>query len=307
MIRLNGNIISQLCKKCFFKTPQSIVRCSVGQGNYVFIVQFCDTKYVVRCSPEKNAYVDTVYWLEKLALIEIPVPKIISKGVFEDYEYLILTFFEGKDIGLVYSQLSDEDKRNIACEIVSIQARVTTLRLKNIPSEWSWCSEIHYMLNRAKERIAANGYFDIERVDRLRKSAIVLDRYFASIEPIAYLDDVSTKNLLIHNGHISGIVDIDWIGIGDILTYAALTNIALLNMEYDTDYVKYILEEMSLNSIRRKAFLFYSLMYCVDFMGERGMQFMDKHIEVNEQIIYRLNGIYDLLWKEWENTITESY
>lgn len=301
MIRLNGNIISQLCKKCFFKTPQSIVRCSVGQGNYVFIVQFCDAKYVVRCSPEENAYVDTVYWLEKLALIEIPVPKIISKGVFEDYEYLILTFFEGKDIGLVYSQLSDEDKRNIACEIVSIQDRVKTLRLKNIPSEWSWCSEIHYMLNRAKERIAANGYFDIEKVDRLRKSAIVLDRYFASIEPIAYLDDVSTKNLLIHNGHISGIVDIDWIGIGDILTYAALTNIALLNMEYDTDYVKYILEEMSLSSIQRKAFLFYSLMYCVDFMGERGMQFMDKHIEVNEQIIYRLNGIYDLLWKEWEN------
>ncbi len=42
--------------------------------------------------------------------------------------------------------------------------------------------------------------------------------------------------------------------------------------------------------------MFYTLMYCVDFMGERGMQFTDKTIEVNEQIINRLNNIYDMLW-----------
>lgn len=70
---------------------------------------------------------------------------------------------------------------------------------------------------------------------------------------------------------ISGIIDIDWIGIGDKLTYVAMTNMALLNMECDTDYVKYILDEMLLNDIQKKAFLFYTLMFCVDFMGERGI------------------------------------
>ena len=40
-------------------------------------------------------------------------------------------------------------------------------------------------------------------------------------------------------------------------------------------------------------------MYCVDFMGERGMQFMDKVIKVNPQVIARLNRIYNALWKEW--------
>ncbi|MBP5606105.1 MAG: phosphotransferase [Ruminiclostridium sp.] len=298
---MDETFIARLCRKCFYEFPQSIERCSVGQGNYVFIVLISDTKYVFRCSPEKNAYHDTVYWLEKLVLTGIPVPEIVDKGVFEDFAYLILTYFEGKDIGLVYTQLSDADKRNIAREIAHIQMRVATLQSENIPSEWTWHMEIDNMLDRAKERIAANGYFDARKVDRLRKSATTLDKYFENIGPTAYLDDISTKNLLIHNGHISGIVDIDWIGIGDCLTYAALTNIALLNMEYDTDYVKYILEEMDLNSTQEKAFLFYSLMYCVDFMGERGMHFMDKHIEVNGQIIDRLNSIYDMLWKEWEN------
>lgn len=123
------------------------------------------------------------------------------------------------------------------------------------------------------------------------------------MKPIPYLDDISSKNLLVENGHISGVVDVDWIGIGDKLTFAALTNMAFINLGFDTDYVKYILEELQLKTIEKKAFIFYTLMYCVDFMGERGMQFMDKKVQVNEQIIVRLNRIYDGLWREWNEGI----
>lgn len=51
--------------------------------------------------------------------------------------------------------------------------------------------------------------------------------------------------------------------------------------------------------IYQKKEIVLGLMYCVDFMGERGMQLIDKTVEVNEQIIDRLNGIYNLLWNEW--------
>ena len=209
---------------------------------------------------------------------------------------MILSYFDGKDIGLVYTQLTDDDKKEIAKEIVAIQNKVATLTLENIEPNWTWRADVEYMLERAKERIARNGYFDVKKVDCLWELMKQFDDYFTNVKPIAYLDDVSTKNLLIHNGRISGIVDIDWMGAGDSLTYVAMTKMALLNMEYDTDYVEYILEEMKISDIEKEAFLFYTLMYCVDFMGERGMQFMDKTIEVNEQIIDRLNGIYDMLW-----------
>nr|MCR5337125.1 hypothetical protein [Lachnospiraceae bacterium] len=99
--------------------------------------------------------------------------------------------------------------------------------------------------------------------------------------------------------HISGIIDIDWIGIGDVLTFAALTYVALLNMECDTDYVHFILNEMNVDGRQRKAFRFYTLMYCVDFMGERGTKYKDKVVEANSQIVDRLNTIYDQLWNEW--------
>ena len=39
---------------------------------------------------------------------------------------------------------------------------------------------------------------------------------------------------------------------------------------------------------------------CVDFMGERGMQFLDKVVPVNETVVRRLNGIFDVLMDEWK-------
>lgn len=297
---MNEEIISWLCVEYFAETPQCIKRFAVGHGNFVYLVEILHKKYVIRCSAESNAYDDTVDWLERLGGIEIPVPKVIARGKFREYEYLILTYLEGKDIGLVYSQLTDYDKRAIAKEIVQIQNQVAALPLEHVEPDWSWHTVVDEMLERAEDRIVKNGYFDAEKVERLRGQKGVLEEYFSSVKPIAYLDDVSTKNLLICNGRISGIIDIDWIGIGDRLTFAALTNMALLNDEADTDYVTYILEEMQLSEIGRKAFLFYTLMFCVDFMGERGMQFMDKRVEVNEEVIGRLNAIYDRLWTEWE-------
>lgn len=294
---MNEKFISQICLECFLETPSKIERCAVGQGNYVYIVECKDAKYVVRCSSENGAYDTSISWLEKLAAIDVPVPKVIAKGKYDEYEYLVLSYIEGKDIGLVYEQLADEDKRAIAKEIIHIQNKVSTLKIEDVEPDWSWSAFIYYILERAKDRIGQNGYFDVEKVERLREQMGQLEEYFANIKPVAYLDDISSKNLLIQDGRISGIIDIDWIGIGDKLTFVALTNMALLNLEYDTDYVTYILEEMQIGEVQKKAFLFYTLMYCVDFMGERGMQFMDKTIEVNQQIIRRLNGIYNKLWR----------
>ncbi len=80
-----------------------------------------------------------------------------------------------------------------------------------------------------------------------------------------------------------------------MLTFAALTRVALLNMDLDTKYVDYLLDEIHPNAIEYKAFVFYCLLYCVDFMGERGMQFLDKEIPVNEGIVKRLNDRLGLL------------
>ncbi len=296
---MDENIISNIIYTCFQQFPEEIERCTVGIGNYVYIVKCNDMKYVCRCSLEKDAYADTIHWLTELSVIDIPIPKVLFHGKCEEYYYLILNFLEGQDIGLVYQDLTKSQKKKIAKDVMEIQRKVSQLPLKDMDDKWSWVTFVNELLERADRLITRNGYFDNKKVEQLREQKNCLKEYFDGVRPIAYLDDISTKNLLIHNGQLSGIIDIDWMEVGDSLTFIALTYVALLNMECETDYIDYLLEEKGCSDLERKAFLFYSLVFCVDFMGERGTQFGDKRIEVNEEIINRLNQIYEMLWQKW--------
>ncbi len=298
---MNEEKALEIFQKIIPEKPNKIKRCSIGHGNYVYIIFAEKDKYVIRLSSEDNAYSDTVYWMGRLKKINIPVPEVLANGKYENYNYIILSYIDGDDLGTVYADLSNEEKRLIAKDVVSVQNSVAVLKLENTKTDWTWNSFIKYMLERSSERIIMNGYFDKDKVQRLWKISGSLRDYFEQVMPTAYLDDISTKNLLIKNGRVSGIIDVDWIGVGDKLTFATMSNVALLNMDLDTYYIDCLLNEMNINCTERKAFVFYSLLFCVDFMGERGMTFGDKRIDVNKEIIGRLNRIYDNLIIEWNN------
>ena len=279
----------------------SIERCNTGIGNYVFIVTADNNKYILRCSLEKDAYENTVYLLKELEVCDIPIPKVIKYGQYEEYRYLILSYLLGEDIGKIYQDLRDSEKRQIAKEVVAIQNKVSALKIQ-APEDWNWKLFADEMLGRAYELISKNGYFDVSKVEEVSNILKEMQPYISSVKPIPYLDDISTKNLLIENGHVSGVIDIDWMGFGDKLTFVAMTKVALLNMNLDTNYVDYLLEEMRLNSEQKRAFIFYCLLFCVDFMGERGTQYLDKVVPVNQEIIDRLNSIYDCFMSQWKNS-----
>ena len=82
----------QLFDTVMNEKSSSIERCSTGIGNYVFIVSTHTAKYVLRCATEINAYNNTVHWLSRLQTCDIPIPKVLDVGRFENYEYLILSY-----------------------------------------------------------------------------------------------------------------------------------------------------------------------------------------------------------------------
>ncbi len=282
-------IIKHICKKHSIKMI-NIKRFTIGQGNYVFQIITEKEKYVIRLS--KNSYKESIRLLKLISSIGVNVPTPLFEGEYGEYNYMICSYIEGNDIGLVYKDLTDVEKRTIAKEVIEIQHKVSKLQA---PCQCEILDWVNSMLVRARCRIKANGYFDTAKVDEVEKLIPLFKDYFDSINAVVYLDDISTKNLLVKNGHVSGVIDIDWLETGDLLTFVALTNMALLDMQYDTDYVEYLLEELGYTELEYKVYLFYTLLYCVDFMGERGTTFNDKKIEVNESIIKKLNNIYDQL------------
>ena len=266
-------IIQEILKDNNIQIPNKIERCSVGHGNYVFILDYIKYKRIIRMNDESNLYSqyeNYQYWVSKLKDIDIPVPNIISIGKYKNYNYIILDYIEGKDLGEVYTLLTEEQKENIAKKIVKIQIKIQEHLLPNnkFGSVYkyndnsgfdTWKEFILDSLQISKQNIKKNNIFDTEKVDKLIQLTEKYNEYFNKIEPKAFLDDISNKNLIIYNGEISGIIDLDWMGFGDLLYFIGYNNMALLDMEVDTKYVDYMIQELKLNEFQKEIVLFYTL------------------------------------------------
>ncbi len=286
--------VNELCKNIFGIYPDHIEKCSVGSVNIVYMADVCSERYVIRLNRDKGAYSESIDLLKQAWSLGLPVSKVVNIGVYEEFEFIILTYVRGRDLGIVYPMLNTADKMNIAAEVVCLQQKAAGFVYKG--NRYPWYKFVYDALDVAEKRIRQNGFFDVSKVEKVRQASQYFTGYFETLNPVTYLDDISTKNLLIENGHVSGIVDIDEIGFGDRLTYVALMRVALRNMGYDDIIADQILNFMNVGDVERRAELFYALLYCVDFMGERGSVFNGKKVPVDEKIISRLNNIYDILW-----------
>jgi hypothetical protein len=157
----------------------------------------------------------------------------------------------------------------------------------------SWKEVVVEHLERSRSRIRENKIFDWRVVDRVEALLANYDNYFEKIEPIPFLDDISTKNVLINNGRLSGIIDLDWLCFGDSIYIIAMTKMALLSMGADTDYIDYWMEAAGAGQDERDVLELYTLIFCIDFMGEKGMRFNKEEAPVvSENERKKYEGMY---------------
>lgn len=296
---IDESLAIEIAENVFGQKPEKIERAGVGIANYVYLIECRGTRYVLRLNNEGNDYSETARLLASAEKAGMPVSHVEASGFYKGANYIALTYISGQDLGIVYNKLSPQDKRNIARETVKLQKCAASIQCAEKPRVWY--NFIFEMLDQAEERIKSGGYFNNEKAAQLKTEAQKLMQYFSALKPVPYLDDISTKNLLIDGGHVSGVIDIDEIGYGDALTYIALMRVALLNMGYDDDICNFILDEMNADNPQRRAEVFYCLLYCTDFMGERGMTFNGKKVEVNPNVVSRLNSLYGSFWQKWQN------
>lgn len=219
-----------------------------------------------------------------------------------------MNYIDGDDLGNVYAKLSDDEKREIARDIVNIQNIVSTLpenhgygHLTSYHDEnykTTWKDVILEHLDRSRCGIKENKIFDYNKVDKVEKLLERYHNYLTNVKPIPFLDDLSSKNVLINQGELSGVIDFDWICFGDKIYYVALTNMALISFGYETKYIDYLMEQMKASELEREVLKLYTLVFCVDFMAEKGMKFKDKVVEVSENQVERLNEVYEAMYSE---------
>ena len=284
----------------------------MGLAGYVYTVVFNDTKYVIKISDDKNLIIGSTYWLNKVKDLDIPTPCVIAENLVNAPYFFVMSFIPGKDLGLVYSSLSKNDKQIIAKKIIDFQKEIKKLPMakgfgslnsyedsENICSSWE--ESLLNDINRAEEGIIKNGIFSVEYVLKLKQIMPNFREYFNSVKPEPFLDDITTKNVLIHEGKLSGIIDLDWISFGDEVLFLGLVTMALLSMKADIDYADYLKDEMNLNDMQERALKFYVLMFCVIFMSEKGMCFNQAEpMKVSEEEKMLLQEIFNRYYEELE-------
>ena len=290
-------------------TPTEIFRFTNGYCHSVYYVKSESGECVLRVTGGENEkyYHGAVKWLSELSKLGIPVPKIIKHGQYKDVFYTLISFLPGKDLGDVYHTLTDFQKRDIVRELAEIQRKAAALpaceRYGDYDSDSfeTWSDFLSSYVNRSYERIKKNGVFASEICETVTEVMRGFEDYFAGIKPIAFLDDITTKNVLIHNGKLSGIVDVDYICYGDALKVVGLTNMALLATQADTVYIDYWLSEIGADETQRKAVTLYTLLTCIDFMSEQGMRFDNGNsVSVNKETTELLKSIFNKLINEFK-------
>ncbi|MBN1971540.1 MAG: hypothetical protein JXR48_10050 [Candidatus Delongbacteria bacterium] len=273
-----------------------IERFKTGLCHFVYDVLLENNEeLVIRISGADVELNGGLYWNRKLQELNIPVPEIIDYGTFKEKLYSIHKKIPGDDIGNIYSGLTKQNKIEIVKQLVAIQTKVSenirangygyalSLDDKNLKSKWS--DIVGRSINQAREFINKAGIFDLSYVDRVQQKYREFVSYFETIKPVAFLDDITTKNVIIHEGKLSGIVDTDTICFGDKLWHLGLTKMALLSSKLDTDYIELFIHEYNLSDFEIQVTNFYTACCCIYFMGEIGQKFNKELVTIDYNLV----------------------
>jgi hypothetical protein len=236
----------------------------------------------------------------------VPVPALYASSLDDLYPYMLLGRLPGSDLGQVYLGLSASAKQVLAGRMAAIQRAVGVLPMAHgfgfaysyehadAAGKRSWVEVVVGDIARSEERIRRVGRIALSYVERVRGVLADYEPYLQRVKPVPFLDDTTTKNVIVDRGTLSGIADTDVVCFGDPIFTLGLTNTALLSMEADTDYIEFWLDAMGANREQRAMVVVYSLVFCLNFLGELGQTF-NQSVEYTEARSETLSGIFERL------------
>lgn len=270
--------VEKLIAETVGREPEALEHMAFGHRNIVYRADVGGQSIIVRTNGDRSVMRRTADNMADLRELGIPVPRIVAydiEGTDYPFAYMILEGFPGRDLRYELPDMMEEQMTAVADKVVSFQ-RMT----QRIPhgEGYGWVP------------IGEKGPFDSwqeliadERANNFRSSGEivgsrlmdVLDRrlellhpYFAEVEPVCFLDDLTIKNVIVEKGDLRGVVDFDVVCYGDPLFFIALTQTAILCDigEQRLFYVEELCRAMGLDERQRRIVDVYSCLFAGSFL-----------------------------------------
>jgi aminoglycoside phosphotransferase (APT) family kinase protein len=233
--------VSQLVAEQLGVDPLQIIHMDFGHNSLVYAVTLSTGQVIVRTNVYPQVFAGTAHNLTVLAALGLPVPRILAADLSKaryPFAYLILSKILGRDLRYELPSMTPAQMSRLAGQIVDFQRQVATLPLGqgygyvpiNAPGQFgNWLDKIQQELHELAGW--ANTAADPTLLIAMQRAAQLVAHYtpyLRSVPPTCFLDDVTTKNVIVQQGELQGLVDFDVVCYGDPLYMPALTATAIV-------------------------------------------------------------------------------
>ncbi|MFH0890754.1 MAG: aminoglycoside phosphotransferase family protein [Candidatus Liptonbacteria bacterium] len=278
-------VIDQILKKEFNQSAIDIKRMTTGLCNEVYSVSLPNRSVIIRLHLDGQEMKASEKFIPLFKSLGIQVPDIIASDYSKKsvpFVYQVLTKIDGRDIGEVIQDLTDRELKDIATEIAKIFRKLEKLPTngrfgwyspdKNKTSS-SWIESLENMLKEIKERNSKTGVVGERLIESFEKLIDGNREYFSAVKSICYFDDICTKNVMVHDGKFSGLVDLDGVAYGDPLEAVGRIKASWFGTHYGDTYTSAVQDELRLNDTERRTVTIYAVLNHIYWLSENGVQF----------------------------------
>jgi aminoglycoside phosphotransferase (APT) family kinase protein len=200
---------------------------SFGHGNLVFALPDHQPPLVAKTSDRVGAFEYTESNLRQLKNLGVPVPKLVGTASDGVISVLVLEWIPGQDLAYALPSMTAVQRRTLAGQIVEIQRQVARLPVGagfgwtpiDKPGEFSsWRDVVYRDLHGLSHRF----------VTEIEPLFAVLEADLKDLPAVPFLDDLTVKNVIIDEGRLQGVVDLDHICYGDPLYWLALAETTVM-------------------------------------------------------------------------------
>ena len=245
--------VLQLVADVLGVTPLSAQRMTLTHsGNTIYEVTLPEGSVIIRLrGADKDTLSHTLHNIQALAEIGLPTPVVLAADTSltrYPFRYVILQKIPGRDLLYELPHMTPAQMTRLAERIVAYQRRVGTLP-QGTGFGWGHVGE------GGPEPV----WFDVFRTDgertpplpdgtllrdftiRLHRQRVRFQPYFERIRPVCFLEDLTTKNVILQNGELQGLIDFDCVCFGDPLWMIGLAA-ACIVADIGTEPLFYIQE-----------------------------------------------------------------
>lgn len=275
----DGGLVRRIASDHFGVEPTRVRRMPFGHTSRVYDVTLPDRHVIARLNANPAVFRGTAHTLAELGRLRLPVPALLAGDLTRGrypVAYLLLEKIAGRDLRFALPGMTPGQMAAVAEGVVAIQRAVTglppglgygfvPLGARGPYPTWAALLDRDVIRGLAASAGALPPALAAGLLDAVHRHRA----HLAGTAPVCFLDDLTTKNVLVRRGRLAGIVDLDAVCYGDPLYWIALTQTAVLADvgAHGRSYLEALSRGWPDAAAHRPVVALYAAVHGLDFLG----------------------------------------